>query len=47
MFISQWVFLDVNGNVINNLTEDDIVYVNFDPQTFQYIINTFIKLNKI
>lgn len=37
------VFLDVNGNVINNLTEDDIVYVNFDPQTFQYIINTFYQ----
>lgn len=37
------VFLDVNGQVINNLTEDDIVYVNFDPFTFQYIINTFYK----
>ncbi|RCK65507.1 Growth regulation protein [Candida viswanathii] len=37
------VFLDVNGQVINNLTEDDIVYVNFDPFTFQYIINTFYR----
>ncbi|EMG47298.1 hypothetical protein G210_2398 [Candida maltosa Xu316] len=37
------VFLDVNGQVINNLTEDDVVYVNFDPLTFQYIIDTFYR----
>lgn len=35
------VFLDCNGQVITNLTEDDIVYVNFEPECFQYIINTF------
>lgn len=35
------VFLDANGQVIKNLTEDDIVFVNFDPDCFQYIIDTF------
>lgn len=35
------VFLDVNGQVITNLTEDDIVYVNFEPSCFQYIIDQF------
>ncbi|CUM64219.1 uncharacterized protein PRCAT00001813001 [Priceomyces carsonii] len=35
------VFLDEEGQVITNLTEKDIVFVNFDPQCFQYIINKF------
>lgn len=35
------VFLDENGQVITNLTEEDIVYVNFEPECFQYIIDTF------
>jgi len=35
------VFLDVNGQVITNLTEDDIVHVNFEPSCFQYIIDVF------
>lgn len=35
------VFLDINGQVIANLTEDDTVYVNFDPDCFQYIIDVF------
>mmetsp|Transcript_840 Transcript_840/g.943 ORF Transcript_840/g.943 Transcript_840/m.943 type:complete len:352 (+) Transcript_840:151-1206(+) len=35
------VFLDEYGQVITNLTEEDIVYVNFEPDCFQYIIDTF------
>lgn len=35
------VFLDAHGQIITNLTEDDKVYVNFDPSCFEYIINTF------
>ncbi|EGV61546.1 hypothetical protein PSN45_000224 [Yamadazyma tenuis] len=35
------VFLDSRGQVITNLTEEDIVYVGFDPQCFQYITDTF------
>lgn len=35
------VFLDIHGQVITNLTEDDVVYVNFDPECFEYILNTF------
>ncbi|CCH40994.1 Growth regulation protein [Wickerhamomyces ciferrii] len=35
------VFVDINGNVITNLTEDDTVYVNFSPSCFQYIIDSF------
>lgn len=35
------VFLDVDGQVITNLTEEDIVYVNFEPSSFQYIIDVF------
>lgn len=35
------VFLDEAGQVISNLTEDDIVYVNFDPDCFEYIVNVF------
>lgn len=35
------VFVDVDGNVITNLTEDDIVYVNFSPECFQYIVDSF------
>lgn len=37
------VFLDRNGQVISNLTEDDIVFVNFDPESFEYILSTFGK----
>lgn len=37
------VFLDVNGQIISNLTEEDVVYVNFDPDCFQYIIDVFRK----
>ncbi|SGZ55470.1 CIC11C00000001389 [Sungouiella intermedia] len=37
------VFLDISGQVISNLTEDDIVYVNFDPDCFEYILSTFGK----
>lgn len=35
------VFLDINGQVIANLTEDDVVYVNFDPECFKYIATVF------
>ncbi|CCE81650.1 Piso0_002312 [Millerozyma farinosa CBS 7064] len=35
------VFLDAHGQVITSLTEEDVVYVNFSPETFEYIINTF------
>ncbi|KAH3664288.1 hypothetical protein OGAPHI_004640 [Ogataea philodendri] len=35
------VFVDINGNVITNLTEDDVVYVNFSPECFQYICQVF------
>ncbi|KAK6201613.1 uncharacterized protein RJT21DRAFT_120673 [Scheffersomyces amazonensis] len=40
------VFLDMEGQVINNLTEDDIVFVNFDPSCFQYIIDIFSEAQK-
>lgn len=40
------VFLDAEGQVITNLTEGDIVFVNFDPQCFEYIINTFSDAQK-
>lgn len=39
------VFMDVNNQVIASLTEDDIVYVNFEPSCFQYIINVFNEAN--
>ncbi|GEQ72671.1 hypothetical protein JCM33374_g6358 [Metschnikowia sp. JCM 33374] len=35
------VFLDFNGQVISNLTEEDVVFVNFDPDSFEYILQTF------
>lgn len=35
------VFVDKDGNIITNLTEDDIVYVNFSPECFQYICQVF------
>lgn len=35
------VFVDVNGDAITNLTENDVVYVNFDPECFQYIVQRF------
>lgn len=35
------VFLNFNGQVITNLTEDDVVFVNFDPDCFEYILRTF------
>ena len=35
------VFLDFNGQVISNLTEEDVVFVNFDPDSFEYILRTF------
>ncbi|ODV85483.1 hypothetical protein CANARDRAFT_7595 [[Candida] arabinofermentans NRRL YB-2248] len=35
------VFVDISGNVITNLTEEDIVYVNFSPECFQYICHVF------
>lgn len=35
------VFVDRAGNVITNLTEDDVVYVNFSPECFQYICKVF------
>lgn len=35
------VFLDFNGQVITNLTEDDVVFVNFDPSCFEYILQVF------
>lgn len=35
------VFLDEHGQVISNLTEEDIVFVNFEPGCFQYITKTF------
>lgn len=40
------VFLDRHGQVITNLTELDVVYVNFDPHCFQYILETFGKAQK-
>lgn len=40
------VFLDAEGQVITNLTEEDIVFVNFDPRCFEYIINTFNDAQK-
>lgn len=40
------VFLDANGQVITNLTEDDVVFVNFDPACFEYIINSFNSASK-
>lgn len=35
------VFLDVSGLVITNLTEDDVVFVKFDPDCFEYILQVF------
>ncbi|QPG75763.1 hypothetical protein FOA43_003123 [Brettanomyces nanus] len=35
------VFVDKDGNVITNLTEDDVVFVNFSPECFQYICTVF------
>lgn len=35
------VFVDIEGNVITNLTEEDVVYVNFSPECFNYIVDTF------
>ena len=35
------IFVGMDGNVITNLTEDDIVYVNFAPECFQYICQVF------
>lgn len=40
------VFLDRHGQVITNLTELDVVYVNFDPDCFEYILDTFGKAQK-
>lgn len=35
------VFVDAHGNVISNLAESDVVYVNFAPECFQYILDQF------
>lgn len=35
------VFVDEAGNTLSNLTEHDVVFVDFDPQCFQYIIDSF------
>lgn len=35
------IFVGMDGNVISNLTEDDIVFVNFEPECFQYICHVF------
>ncbi|EGW30101.1 uncharacterized protein SPAPADRAFT_52931 [Spathaspora passalidarum NRRL Y-27907] len=40
------VFLDLNGQVITNLTEEDVVYVNFDPGCFKYIMEVFSQAQK-
>ncbi|KAI3405079.2 hypothetical protein KGF56_002035 [Candida oxycetoniae] len=40
------VFLDANGQIISNLTENDVIYVNFDPTCFQYIIDVFSAAQK-
>jgi hypothetical protein len=37
------VFLDAAGNPITNLTEEDVVFVNFDPGCFEYIVQTFAE----
>ncbi|KAH3683010.1 hypothetical protein WICPIJ_006014 [Wickerhamomyces pijperi] len=37
------VFVDMNGNQILNLSDNDVVYVNFDPVCFQYIVDSFSK----
>jgi hypothetical protein len=40
------VFVDAQGNTLTNLTEEDIVYVNFDPNCFQYIFDSFANAAK-
>lgn len=35
------VFLDTEGRIITNLSEEDVVYVAFDPECFQYILASF------
>lgn len=35
------IFVGMSGEVITNLTEDDIVSVNFEPECFQYICQIF------
>lgn len=35
------IFVGMDGQVITNLTEDDIVSVNFEPECFQYICQVF------
>lgn len=37
------VFLDESGQVITNLTENDIVFIDFSPRSFKYIIDSFAK----
>lgn len=40
------VFLDQHGMVITNLTEDAVVYVDFSPECFKYIIDSFSKASE-
>ncbi|CAH2353779.1 growth regulation protein [[Candida] railenensis] len=40
------VFLDASGQAITNLTEDDTVFVNFEPSCFEYIIDNFGRARK-
>lgn len=35
------VFVGMDGQVITNLTDDDVVFVNFSPDCFQYICQIF------
>lgn len=35
------IFVGLDGNVISNLTDNDVVYVNFSPECFQYICRVF------
>lgn len=40
------VFMDEEGNTLTNLTEEDVVYVNFDPLCFKYIVDSFAAAAK-
>lgn len=35
------IFVGLDGNVISNVTDNDVVYVNFSPDCFQYICRVF------
>ncbi len=37
----QGVFVDYYGNVITNLTEEDVAFVAFEPEGLEYVLQTF------